>query len=121
VALQDGQVTFRYRDRRRGNAKKVLTSKRQTSFSASSYTSYLRLRPRPTLPPSPIGVAPSLAQARLLLASPAPPSPGTTPRESWQDLLRRLTGRDPDRCPYCERGTLRIVASIPPPQDTRGP
>jgi hypothetical protein len=35
--------------------------------------------------------------------------------------LRRLTGRDPTLCPYCQRGTLRVAPSASPPQLTRGP
>jgi hypothetical protein len=62
-----------------------------------------------------------LAQARQLLGSPAPPSLGATPHESWQDLLRRLTGRDPERCPYCNHLTLRIIAFTRPLPHTRGP
>jgi hypothetical protein len=123
VALQDDQVTFRYRDRRRGNARKVLT------LQAPDFVQrfLLHVLPRGFVRVRHFGLQANrrrtelLTQARQLLGSPAPPSPDITVRETWQDLLRRLTGLDPDRCPYCERGTLRIVASIPPPQDTRGP
>ena len=123
VSLQDGHVTFRYRDRRRGNTKKVLT------LHASGFIQrfLLHVLPRGFVRVRHFGFqangcrAHHIAQARQLLGSPAPPAPDATLRESWQHLLRRLTGRDPDRCPYCERGTLRIVAFTRPLQDTRGP
>ena len=123
VALQNGQVTFRYRDRRHGNAKKLLT------LPATAFVQrfLLHVLPRGFVRVRHFGLqangcrAQLLARARNLLGSPAPPSPNTTVRESWKDLLRRLTGRDPDRCPYCEQGTLRLVALTPPPPHTRGP
>ena len=123
VALQDGDVTFRYRDRRQGNAKKLLTLQAPDFIQRF----LLHVLPRGFVRVRHFGLQANgfrtqlLAQARQLLGSPAPPSPDATPRESWQDLFRRLTGRDPDRCPYCERGTLRMVASTSPSQDTRGP
>jgi hypothetical protein len=123
VALQDGHVTFRYRDRRHGNAKKLLTLQAPDFIQRF----LLHVLPRGFVRVRHFGFQANgcrtqlLAQARQLLGSPTPPSPDATPRESWQDLLRRLTGRDPNRCPYCERGTLRIVASTRTPQDTRGP
>ena len=95
---------------------------RQTSSSVSFYTcSLVASSASDTSAFKPTAVAPTvLAQARHLLGSPALPSPEAAPRESWQHLLRRLTGRDPNRCPYCERGTLRIVASKDRSQHTRG-
>jgi len=123
VALQDGRVTFRYRDRRRGNQQKLLT------LDATDFVQRFLLH---VLPPGFVRVrhfglqangcrTRLLARARQLLGSPAPSSPDSTLRESWQDLFRRLTGRDPILCPYCQRGTLRVVASASPSQHTRGP
>ena len=62
-----------------------------------------------------------IARARQLLADPALPSPQSI-RESWHDLFRRLTGRDPLRCPSCNEGVLRIVsAGMAPDLRPRGP
>lgn len=47
-----------------------------------------------------------LALCRELLDAPAPADPdGDTP-EPWEDLLERLTGEDPHRCPECGAGRL---------------
>ena len=123
VALQDGRVTFRYRDRRRGNEKGLLT------LAAPDFVRRFlqHVLPRGFVRVRHFGLQANgcrkqlLLRARQLLGSPDPPSPDTAVRESWQTLLRRLTGRDPSRCPYCERGMLHVVTSTRAPQHTRGP
>jgi Putative transposase/Transposase zinc-binding domain len=123
VSLENGQVTFRYRDRQHGNAKKHLTLPAPVFIKRF----LLHVLPRGFVRIRHFGFlanghrTPLLAQARKLLGSPSAPCPGARAREPWQDLLRRLTGRDPDRCPYCERGTLRIVTPIQPLRVSRGP
>jgi len=123
VALQDGRVTFRYRDRRRGNKKKLLT------LQAPDFVRrfLMHVLPRGFVRVRHFGLqangcrTKALTQARTLLGSPTVPAPHTTPRESWQDLLRRLTGRDPNRCPYCEHGTLHVVVTTRPRPHIRDP
>jgi hypothetical protein len=124
VSLEDGKVTFRYRDSRHGNTKKLLR------LDASSFVKrfLLHVLPRGFVRVRHFGLQANgcrtrlLAKARLLLGSPAPPNLDASIRESWQDLFRRLLGRDPTRCPYCERGVLRSVA-LPTPlaAKPRGP
>jgi hypothetical protein len=124
VDLQNGRVTFTYRDRRRGNEKKLLT------LDAPDFVRRFlqHVLPRGFVRVRHFGLQANgcrtqlLAQARCLLGSPTPPTPDATPRESWQDLFRRLTGRDPNRCPFCERGILRVLVSQGPLQHhTRSP
>lgn len=123
VALQDGRVTFRYRDHRRSNQRKLLT------LDAHAFVQrfLLHVLPRGFVRVRHFGLQANgcrtrlLARARQLLGSPAPSSPDSTIRQSWQDLVLRLTGRDPNLCPFCQRGTLRMVASPTPPHHTRGP
>jgi len=123
VALQDGRVTFRYRDRRHGNRKRLLT------LAAPDFIRRFlqHVLPRGFVRVRHFGFLANghrtqlLARARQLLEAPAPPAPDAVVREPWADLLRRLTGRDANRCPFCERGFLRVVAVIDPPQHTRGP
>jgi hypothetical protein len=113
VSLEDGKVTFRYRDSRHGNARKLLR------LDAPSFVKrfLLHVLPRGFVRVRHFGLQANgcrtrlLAKARLLLGSPAPPKLDASIRESWQDLFRRLLGRDPTRCPYCERGVLRPLAS----------
>lgn len=121
VALQDGLVTFRYRDRKRGDERRLL------SLQASHFVErfLLHVLPRGFVRVRHFGLQANgrrsrlIARARQLLHSPAPPQPDKTHRESWQDLYRRLTGREPARCPYCDHGTLRPVTL--PNGDGRGP
>jgi hypothetical protein len=127
LALHDGMVTFRYRDRRRGNATRLMT------VGARDFARrfLLHVLPRGFVRVRHFGLQANcrrrqlIAQARQLLDQPPPPPAPPPPRESWQDLFRRLTGRDPMRCPFCQEGTLRIVALIPasitPPPSVRGP
>jgi hypothetical protein len=35
-----------------------------------------------------------------------------SPRWSWARLLKRVFALDMARCPWCQRGTLRIIAAI---------
>ena len=112
VALENGQVTFRYRDRRRQNLS------RQLSLPAPDFVRrfLLHVLPRGFVRVRHFGLqanvcrARLLARARQLLDCPAIAQPGSGRRESWQALFLWLTGRDPNRCPYCGRGTLRPVA-----------
>jgi hypothetical protein len=124
VALEDGQVTLRYRDRKHDNAKKLLR------IDAGTFVRrFLRhVLPRGFVRVRHFGLQANgcrtrlLDKARLLLGSPASPKHDLSIRESWQDLFRRLVGRDPTRCPYCKHGVLRFVIS---PESlhafTRGP
>jgi len=123
VALKEGRVTFRYRDRKHGDARRLLT------LEAPDFVQrfLLHVLPRGFVRVRHFGLQANgcrsrlIARVRQLLHAPAPPQPDNTHRESWQDLYRRLTGRDPARCPYCNRGTLRLVAMAPPDEHERGP
>jgi hypothetical protein len=123
VALEEGRVTFRYRDRKRGNASRLL------SLEAPAFVQrFLRhVLPSGFVRVRHFGLQANgcrsrlIARARQLLHAPAPPEPDATEPESWQDLYRRLTGRDPARCPYCNLGTLRAVAQPPSDAHERGP
>jgi hypothetical protein len=123
VALTDGVVTFRYRDRKCGDARRTL-SLQATDFV---HRFLLHVVPHGFVRVRHFGLQANgcrsrlIARARQLLDAPTPPQPDHTERESWQDLYRRLTGRDPSRCPYCDHGTLRIVAVAAPDKHERGP
>jgi Putative transposase/Transposase zinc-binding domain len=123
VALHEGRVTFRYRDRQGGDKRKTL------SLAAPDFVQrfLLHVVPHGFVRVRHYGLQANgcrsrlIARARQLLHAPAPPNPDHTHRESWQDLYRRLTGRDAARCPHCQRGTLHIVAAAPPAKRERGP
>jgi len=123
VCLDDGKVTFRYRDRRRGNRERLIT------LDASDFVRrfLVHVLPRSFVRVRHYGLLGNgcrtrlLAKVRLLLHAPALPTSGASTRPSWKDLYRRLTGRDPERCPSCGLGRLSIVISLAPllARDTR--
>jgi hypothetical protein len=60
-----------------------------------------------------------IARCREALgALPAKPTAGAEAM-GWRELLARLTGTDPGRCPECRRGRLLLIAEIP--AQGRGP
>jgi hypothetical protein len=116
VALRHGQMTFRYRDRRRGNRSTLLTLPAPefvqrflqhtlpSRFVRSRHYGLLANGQRTAL----------LARARALLGRPVPAEPRLTPAQDWRTLYQSLTGRDPELCPRCQVGRLRIAYPIPP-------
>jgi hypothetical protein len=120
VAVQAGQVTFRWRERRRGNRSKVMT------LTANEFIRRFLLHVLP------IGFrrirhygvlgnrcrTPQMAACRRLFAQPVLP---VLPRESAATFMHRLTGIDIVRCPHCHQGRLMGIATLyplgPPPQN----
>ena len=47
---------------------------------------------------------------KLLKLDPAVPQ---SPNQSTKDLLREITGIDLSRCPFCQKGTMTVVAELP--------
>ena len=43
-----------------------------------------------------------------------------TPRSTWQEIMERLTGRDPMRCPHCRKGKM-VTRQILLPLEDRAP
>jgi hypothetical protein len=119
VTMQDGKVTFRWRDRAHGDQPKLMTL---------DATEFLRRYLLHLLPPGFMRIrhygllANScrdryLETCRALLGAElqdidAKPTHDTV--EPWQELLLRLTGNDVTRCPRCREGHLRTVDRIAP-------
>jgi len=116
VSIADERVSFRYRDRRHGNRRRVLT----VTGPEFVRRFLLHVLPKHFVRLRHYGLfanayrSARVAQARVSLGAPLSPQPPQGPAECWQELYRRLTGRDPERCPVCARGTLRIVAVFAP-------
>ena len=112
--LKDDQVTFRYKDRADGNKSKTMTLDAgeflrrfllhilPKGFMRIRHYGLLANRSRRTL----------LESSRQLLGVPSE-APPQTPHETWQDLVQRLTGKDPTLCPRCGQGQLVVQASLP--------
>lgn len=119
VAFANGSVTFLYRDRNAGDTVRSMTL---------PAVQFLRRFLLHTLPPGFVRIRyfgglshgkrkSWLAQARNLLAAEGDillTDSDANPPETWQELLLRLTGMDPTRCPRCESGRMQLVDTIQP-------
>jgi hypothetical protein len=114
VALSGDQVTFLYKDRADGDRSKPMT------LPAEAFLRRFLLH---VLPPRFVRIrhygwlANSVRRERIALCrkllgvavQAAPPAA----RESWEQLLLRLTGEDVTRCPQCRAGRLRTTRALP--------
>ena len=113
LAVENGQVTFSYRDRRDKDRLKSMPLDAQEfirrfllhvlpdGFMRIRHFGFLANRTKKH----------ALPQCRKLLGlNPALPE---IPNRSAQDLLLELTGIDLNRCPSCKRGTMIVVGDLP--------
>jgi len=114
LALENGQVTFSYRDRRDKDRLKSM------ALDAEEFTrrfllhvlpdGFMRIRHFGFLANRTKKHA--LSQCRKLLGlNPALPE---ISKPSAYDLLRELTGIDLSRCPRCQKGTMIVISDLPP-------
>jgi hypothetical protein len=114
--LDDGRVTFDYRDRRDGNRRKQLTIKASefirrfllhvvpAGFCRVRHYGFLATRVKQE----------RLQRCRMLLGQEAAP-PAEVPNNPLA-LLLHLTGVDVRQCPQCQQGTMVVVERLPSPQ-----
>lgn len=113
LAVAHSQVTFAYRDRRDANRLKSMT----LPVDEFIRRFLLHVLPKGLRRIRHFGFLANrskrqaLCRCRQLLG--LPPAVPQTPELSTRDLLLELTGRDPQRCPCCQRGTLVIVEHWP--------
>jgi hypothetical protein len=113
LAVQNGQVSFSYRDRKDNNRPKSETLDADEfirrfllhvlpdGFMRVRHFGFLANRSKKQI----------LPQCRKLLG--LDPTLPEMPKKSAQDLLQELTGTDLSRCPRCQKGTLIVVAELP--------
>lgn len=113
IRLENGQVTFTYKDYSQGGRRREMTLPAEEfirrfllhvlpeRFVRIRYYGLLANRHRTG----------NLARCRELLAGEATAS---VQSEAWQARLARLTGKDPTLCPHCGRGHLRRVEDLEP-------
>ena len=111
--VSNGQVTFKYKDRKDNNATRTVT------VDADEFIRRFLLH---VLPDGFQRVRhyglfanrnkkDNLARGRQLLGVSPPPQPE---HESMRELMLRITGIDIAKCPHCNKGTLRFVGTLSP-------
>ena len=116
VGIENGQVSFTWRDNRNGGILKVMT------LTADEFIrrfllhvlpkGFVRIRYFGLL--SSHGRAAKLQRCRELLGADAPPPPA---KESYDRLLERLTGVDVKQCPVCGVGRMIHKQTLGPGWD----
>jgi hypothetical protein len=107
LALEDGRVTFSWKDYRDSGASKVMSLEAgefirrfllhvlPDGFQKIRYFGLMANR----------GRAANLALCRELIPDAAPSAPAPEVKD-WSERYRQLTGEDPRLCPACKRGRL---------------
>ena len=116
--IEDGQVTFRYKDYRHGSQQKTMTLSADEfirrfllhvlpeGFHRIRYYGFLGNRYRKE----------KLEQCRRLLGMVPrePDSPTEVPQLDYRDRYQALTGSSLWECPACHRGRMIVIGEIPP-------
>lgn len=116
VKLEGGQVTFRYRQRNDKDRIKLM------SLDASEFIRrfLLHILPEGFVKIRHYGILSNrnrkskLALCKKLLGVQCKHENQEKHRESWQDLLTRLTGVDPRICPHCGKGKMILKEVFSP-------
>ena len=116
VRLQNGRVTFRYRDRNDHDTVKLMT------LDASEFIRrfLLHVLPDGFVKIRHYGILSNrnrkckLAVCKRVLGVKCPDGNTEKYREPWQDLLTRITGTDPRICPYCGKGKMVLKKVLNP-------
>jgi hypothetical protein len=116
VQMEDNRVSFRWRDSADNNTIKLLTLEPlefirrfllhvlPSQFVKIRYYGILSHRSRKG----------KLLRCKKLLGVSTSEEPKEGPKESWQDLLTRITGIDLRVCPYCGKGKMIQRETLPP-------
>jgi hypothetical protein len=116
VNLEGGKVTFRYRDRRDNDKVKPM------NLDANEFIRrfLLHILPDGFMKIRHYGLLSNrsrkdkLGQCKRLLGVDCRKEGREKKKESWQDLLTRVTGNDPRICPYCGKGRMVLKEVINP-------
>ncbi len=115
VSVDDGKVTFRYKDYRDCNRQKTMTLEA---------TEFLRRFSLHILPPRFVkirhyGFLSSRRKANELLVLQGKtiettPQPVPMPKLPWQEVCRQRLNYDPEQCPCCQSGRMKTIEIILP-------
>lgn len=110
IKIENGKVTFRWRDYRGGNQNKLMTVEAfefirrfllhilPDNFVKIRYYGFLSNRNRNT----------KLKKCQEVLGVVLNEKQSLTPSISWEELILKLTGTDLRKCPCCEKGRMII-------------
>ena len=116
VKLEDGRITFRYRNRNDNDTIKLM------SLDASEFIRrfLLHILPDGFMKIRHYGILSNrsrkakLSHCKKLFGVKCQDGNTEDGNESWQDLLVRLTGVDPRICPYCGKGKMVLKQVLNP-------
>lgn len=123
IKLEDNHVTFRWRDSADNNKIKLLTLEAwefirrfllhvlPDQFVKIRYYGIMSHRGQKT----------KLSRCKKLLGVAANEETEEVPKETWQDLLTRITGIDPTICPHCGKGRMIQREILLPQHNGRSP
>jgi hypothetical protein len=123
VKMESNRITFRWRDSANNNKIKWLTLEAfefirrfllhvlPNQFVKIRYYGILSHRSRKG----------KLLRCKRLLGVATSVEPEQVPKETWQDLLTRITGIDPTICPHCGKGKMIQREILLPQQNGRSP
>jgi len=113
VALKEGAITFSYRDRSDHNQLKQVTVPCQEFIRRFLChvlpKDFMRIRSYGFLANR--CKKKDLETIRSLLGTKAPPP---QQNQSWQDIMKELTGQDMTLCPCCQHGSMSVIERIEP-------
>ena len=116
LTLQDGQVSFRWRDYSDGDRQKTMTVKAQEFIRRFLLHvlphRYVRIRHYGLL--SNRNRKADIGLCRTLLDSGTTVTRENNRKETWQEQLLRICGVDVTRCPVCKKGRMLTVEFLPP-------
>jgi Putative transposase len=115
LSMQDGQITFLWKDYKQGAAKKTMTLTAEefirrfllhilpNGLQHIRHYGFLANRYRDT----------KLALCRQLLGAPTPAIAESSDNEDYRDRYERLTGKSLRDCPLCGKGHMVCVETFP--------
>jgi hypothetical protein len=122
VRLEDGKVTFRWKDYRQGNKQKLMTLKAEEFIRRF----LLHVLPRGFVRIRHFGFLANchredkLALCRELLGAPQVDAQEVSAPDDWKTTYEKLTGQSLTICPACHQGQMVTVEILPPQKHPQG-
>jgi len=122
VHLEDGKVTFRWRNYRQGNKQKLMTLEADEFIRRFLLhvlpSGFVRIRHFGLL--ANCHREAKLSVCRELLGVPQVDPPQSSTPEDWKTLYETLTGKSLTLCPACHQGRMATVEILPPQKQPQG-